>query len=244
MKINGIKTAAVFLAGAALIGTSALAQLWNQPTLMKGASGGGSGPGPITFVNSGAMNVSSGSTTSLSASYTVAAGTNEGLVFCVLTLSNDLVSVIYNGLPATALLTAFSGGYYPQYIYYLPLGNTTAGSHTATITTSANDTIGGVIGEYSHIQQTTTADGTGADFSGSGAPAMTTTTSGDWGTLCAVATSPPTPGSGDVLRQMNSEGGAGNPALLDSNGTLPVGSNTLHMGPSGVNVLLGALKPG
>jgi hypothetical protein len=240
-KIRAISICAV--AGAALIATSALAQLWNQPAQMMGASSAGGGGHAIAFVGSGPMGVSSGSTPTLSASYAISAGRHEGLVFCVGNLTDDVISVTYNGASATQLV-ASSTGYYPQAIWYLPLGDTIAGSHTATITTSANDTIFATIVEYSGIQQTLSPDGTGSDVSGSGSVSVTTTTTGDWIVICGVATSQVTAGSGDIYRGSNNEGGANNPTALDTNGTVSIGSRALGAGPGGDNLLAAGLSPG
>lgn len=241
-KIQPISICAV--AGAALIATSALAQLWNQPAQMMGASSAGGGGHAIAFVGSAPMGVSSGSTPTLSASYAISAGTHQGLVFCVGSLTNDVISVTYNGASATQLVASSTGGYYPQAIWYLPLGNTITGSHTATITTPANDTIFATIVEYSGIQQTPSPDGTGSDVSGSGSVSVTTTTTGDWIVVCGVSTSQVTAGSGDTYRGSNNEGGANNPTALDTNGTVSIGSHTLGAGPGGDNLLAAGLSPG
>jgi hypothetical protein len=235
-------TAICALAAATLIGTSALAQLWNQPTLMPADSGGGS-VGPITFVGSGALGQSSGSTNSLSASYAVSAGTNEGLVLCTGEIGSTVSSVTYNGASATQLAT-FNTGYYPQDIWYIPLGNTSAGSHTLTITTAATATIVGVVGEYAKIQQTASPDGSNhVASSGTTYISVTTTTSGDWVMICTVNTAPQTAGSGDVLRQNNNNGGAGNPNLFDSNGAVPAGSNSFTIN-SNADMQAVGLRPG
>jgi hypothetical protein len=245
MRTGKIQAISIFaVAGAALIATSALAQLWNQPAQMAAASSAGGGGHAIAFVGSGPMGVSSGSTPTLSASYAISAGTHEGLVFCVGSLTNDVISVTYNGASATQLVASSTGSYYPQAIWYLPLGNTIAGSHAATVTTSANDTIFATIVEYSGIQQTPSPDGTGSDISGFGSVSVTTTKAGDWIVVCGVSTSPVTAGSGDTYRGGNNGGGANNPTALDTNGAVSIGSRALGAGPGGDNLLAAGLSPG
>src|SRR6516225_1802465 len=128
---------------AALIGV-ATAQV---PTTHAGlpappSSGGG---GPIAFVAGGDLTNNGGSTSSLSCFYSVSTGMNEGLVVCItgdtLGGADDITSVTYNSISATLLTkysgAGFTGGDRYQYIYFIPLGNTSAGSHTATITASS-----------------------------------------------------------------------------------------------------------
>lgn len=235
---------------AALIGV-ATAQV---PTTHAGlpappSSGGG---GPIAFVAGGDLTNNGGSTSSLSGFYSVSTGTNEGLVVCItgdtLGGADDITLVTYNSISAT-LLTKYSGARY-QYIYYTPLGNTSAGSHTATITASSTHYILSVIGEYSKIQQTTTADATANRAVGGSSDTIpittSTSTSGDWVMLCEqssiVVTST---GSGDVLRIATAT--FANPTLFDSNGTVPVGANNFGINAAGsasIVTAAAALKPG
>ena len=241
---------------AALIGV-ATAQV---PTTHAGlpappSSGGG---GPIAFVAGGDLTNNGGSTSSLSGFYSVSTGTNEGLVVCItgdtLGGADDITSVTYNSISATLLTkysgAAFTGGDRYQYIYYIPLGNTNAGSHTATITASSTHYILSVIGEYSKIQQTTTADATANRAVGGSSDTIpittSTSTSGDWVMLCEqssiVVTST---GSGDVLRIATAT--FANPTLFDSNGTVPVGANNFGINAAGsasIVTAAAALKPG
>jgi hypothetical protein len=244
MRTGKIQPISIYaIAGATLIATSALAQLWNQPAQMAAASSAGGGGHAIAFVGSGPMGVSSGSTSTLSASYAISAGTHEGLVFCVGSLASDVISVTYNGASATQLV-AFGSGFYPQALWYLPLGNTMAGSHIATITAAANDTIFAVLGEYSGIQQTTSADGSSHIANGTtSAISVTTAASGDWVMLCSANNTDMSAGAGDVQRQLNTGGGAANPNLFDSNGPVSVGSNsfTINTAP---DIAAVGLQPG
>lgn len=239
---------------AALIGV-ATAQV---PTTHAGlpAPPSSGGRGPIAFVAGGDLTNNGGSTSSLSGSYSVSTGTNEGLVVCItgdtLGGADDITSVTYNSISATLLTkysgAAFTGGDRYQYIYYIPLGNTSAGSHTATITASSTHYILSVVGEYSKIQQTTTADATvnRAVAGSSDTIPITTSTSGDWVMLCEQSSLVVTSGgSGDVLRIATAT--FGNPTLFDSNGTVPVGANNFDINAAGsasIMTAAAALKPG
>jgi len=238
---------------AALIGV-ATAQV---PTTHAGlpappSSGGG---GPIAFVAAGDLSNNGGSTSSLSGSYSVSTGMNEGLVVCItgdtLGGADDITSVTYNSVSATLLTkhsgAGFTGGDRYQYIYFIPLGNTSAGSHTATITASSTHYILSVVGEYSKIQQTTTADATvnRAVAGSNDTIPITTSTSGDWVMLCEQSTVLSSAGPGDVLRIATNT--FGNPTLYDSNGTVPVGANNFGINAAGgasIQTAAAALKPG
>jgi hypothetical protein len=215
-------------------------------------SGGG---GPIAFVAAGDLTDNGGLTSSLSGSYSVSTGMNEGLVVCIsgdtLGGADDITSVTYNSISATLLTkysgAGFTGGDRYQYIYFIPLGNTSAGSHTATITASSTHYILSVVGEYSKIQQTTAADATvNRSVAGSNDTIpITTSTSGDWVMLCEQSNVLSSAGSGDVLRIATNT--FGNPTLYDSNGTVPVGANNFGINAAGGTSILtaaAALKPG
>src|SRR6516165_3906691 len=237
---------------AALIGV-ATAQV---PTTHAGlpappSSGGG---GPIAFVAGGDLTNNGGSTSSLSGFYSVSTGTNEGLVVCItgdtLGGADDITSVTYNSISATLLTkysgAAFTGGDRYQYIYYIPLGNTSAGSHTATITASSTHYILSVVGEYSKIQQTTAADATvnRAVAGSNDTIPITTSTSGDWVMLCEQSNVLSSADSGDVLRIATNT--FANPTLYDSNGTVPVGANNFGINAAGgasIVTAAAALKP-
>jgi hypothetical protein len=238
---------------AALIGV-ATAQV---PTTHAGlpappSSGGG---GPIAFVAAGDLTNNGGSTSSLSGSYSVSTGMNEGLVVCItgdtLGGADDITSVTYNSISATLLTkysgAGFTGGDRYQYIYFIPLGNTSAGSHTATITASSTHYILSVVGEYSKIQQTTAADATvnRAVAGSNDTIPITTSTSGDWVMLCEQSNVLSSADSGDVLRIATNT--FANPTLYDSNGTVPVGANNLGINAAGgasIVTAAAALKPG
>src|SRR6516165_697754 len=204
----------------------------------------------------GSVDVISSSPTDLSGFYSVSTGTNEGLVVCItgdtLGGADDITSVTYNSISATLLTkysgAAFTGGDRYQYIYYIPLGNTSAGSHTATITASSTHYILSVVGEYSKIQQTTTADATVNRAVGGSSDTIpiTTSTSGDWFMLCEQSSTVVTSaGSGDVLRIATAT--FANPTLFDSNGTVPVGANNFGINAAGsasIVTAAAALKPG
>jgi hypothetical protein len=216
------------------------------------SSGGG---GPIAFVAAGDLSNNGGSTSALSGSYSLSTGMNEGLVVCItgdtLGGADDITSVTYNSISATLLTkysgAGFTGGDRYQYIYFIPLGNTSAGSHTATITANSTHYILSVVGEYSKIQQTTAADATvnrGVAGSNDTIP-ITTSTSGDWAMLCEQSNVFSSADSGDVLRIATNT--FGNPTLYDSSGIVPVGANNFGINAAGGASILtaaAALKPG
>jgi|SRR5271166_2202997 len=247
MKINDIRTVAVCaLAGAALIATSAVAQLWNQPTLMKGVTGGGGGGGPIAFVAAASQGIN-GLGTVWNSSYSVSTGSNEGLVICVYTGSGagSIVSMSYNGISGVALL-ATTSGIAPEEEWFIPLGNTTAGSHTLTITYANPGNVIAVVGEYAKIQQNTTPDGSAISLNTGGTPgsaAVTTTTSGDWVAVCGVATATTSAGTG-LVKRIDAQPTSIDPNLYDSNGTVSVGSNTFTANPSTQDLLAAGFRPG
>lgn len=247
MKINDIRTVAVCaLAGAALIATSAVAQLWNQPTLMNRVAGGGGSGGPIAFVAAASQGINGGGTV-WNSSYSVATGTNEGLVICVYTGggAGSIVSMSYNGISGAALVTTTTG-FAPQEEWFIPLGNTTAGSHTLSISYMNPGNVIAVVGEYAKIQQNTTPDGSAISLNTGGTPgsvAVTTTTSGDWVAVCGVATSAATAGTG-LVKRIDAQPTSIDPNLYDSNGTVSVGSNTFTANPTTQDLLAAGLKPG
>ena len=222
-----------------------------------GGGGSGGGEGTIVFVAAGDIGNNGGSSGTLSGSYSQSNGINEGLVVCITggvigTDADDITAVSYDSISGT-LLTKFAGspvnsGTRYQYIYYVPLGNTSAGSHTVSITASSSHYLLGVVGEYSNIQQSTTPDAAvnRAVAAGNDTIPFTTSTTGSWVMLCEQSSGGSTVAdSGDVLRIPTAT--FANPTLFDSNGTVAPGANNLLIGSGGGSSIItagAALKPG
>ena len=249
---------AIAIAGLlACLGCTASAQLSTTHAGPGAPGGGGGGGGPIAFVNSGDISNNGGSGT-LSNSYSISTGTNEGLVVCITggtigTDADDITSVTYNSVSATLLAKYTNGGVSPyagaryQYAYYLPLGNTSAGSYIVSISSTTNHFLLSVVGEYSRIQQGTTPDGTGTHASNgaSDTVALTTATSGDWVVVCSQPSS--SPGVNSPYVQRLSTASYYNPTLLDSTGTVAPGSQSITAtggGGAGLLDVAVGLSPG
>jgi hypothetical protein len=187
----------------------------------------GGGGGPIAFVNTGTLgNVVGGA--SLTASYSVATGTDEGLVVCVASANDFITGVAYNSIAATLQVKNLSvvGGHFMA-AWYFPLGNTTSGTpHNIVVTASGATNISGVVGEYSKIQQSTTANASTSRsvLGASDTVPITTSVGGAWYIGCVAVDGTPVNGSNTTLRLAN-----GGDFIVDSAMPIVNGANNMNL---------------
>ena len=118
-------------------------------------------------------------------------------------------------------------------MYVYTLMNPATGSHDVVITATNTHFLLGVVGEYSGVNtipvDTTTTNGAAVSSLSTN---ITTAAANEWVIVCAQAAgSIPVDGSNTTLRLGTTS--FNNPTLLDTNGTVPMGTTSININSMG-----------
>lgn len=163
--------------------------------------------------------------TNLTASHTCT-GSNLILFIGILTTNNDITSVTYNGVAATQVAQV-QGSFDSRFLTLYALANPSTGANTISVSTTSSSLIQFGAASYTGAAQTTTADNSTNNASGSDPFTLTLTPVADncWTLmLCRFQNSTITAGSGTTKRAASSFTG-----ILDSNAAItPPASTSLN----------------
>jgi hypothetical protein len=173
----------------------------------------------------------------LTFSHTTAGADRLLVVGVVLNTSSDILTgITYGGVAMTfgakAVMTASSPNEY-LYVYYRIAP--TLGANNVVVSCSGNIEIGSVATSYTGVVQTSSLDAAYATRTTAGDISRTATLPDSWGMAVVVG-----PDAGAVTGYTNREVIGNYVVMFDSNGPVPVGSNTLTFTTGGRQIACAA----